>query len=292
MLAAFGPALRAGRLSAIEAIAAGRAPRSGRGYAAHRLAARLRLPRPVGLGARRAVRPARPHAGDARRGRVRRHRGHLRGRAALLARPRGRPPSPSPPPSRSRSSRAATAPGRTRCPPPPSWPQPPRRCAPSRAPPATVTPSTATRSRSPASPSRSSRSRSTGRPPGRATPLIAGHWYDAPGEVDVNTSFLDAAASPSATRATVDTGTADGHRPHRRGGLRPVTPAAPLRRQPRPCRAPPRSRTSGRWNVGLRPGTNATAYVQAVNAKLGATQPVRRRWPARAAASSTLSPAP
>ena len=50
MLAAFGPALRAGRLSAIDAIAAGRAPGSGREYAAHRLAAWLRLPRPIGLG--------------------------------------------------------------------------------------------------------------------------------------------------------------------------------------------------------------------------------------------------
>ena len=49
-LAALGPAWRAGRLSAVQAIAAGRAPRSGRGYAAHRLAARLRLPRPAGLG--------------------------------------------------------------------------------------------------------------------------------------------------------------------------------------------------------------------------------------------------
>ena len=60
MLAALGPALRAGRLSAAEAIAAGRAPRAGRGYAAHRLAARLRLPRPVGLGlAAPFARPAR-----------------------------------------------------------------------------------------------------------------------------------------------------------------------------------------------------------------------------------------
>jgi len=59
-LAGFGPALRAGRLSAAEAIAAGRAPRTGRGYAAHRLAARLRLPRPVGLGlAAPFARPAR-----------------------------------------------------------------------------------------------------------------------------------------------------------------------------------------------------------------------------------------
>ncbi|MGH3190820.1 MAG: ABC transporter permease, partial [Streptosporangiaceae bacterium] len=38
-LAALGPALRAGRLSATQAIAAGRAPNAGRGYAAHRLAA-------------------------------------------------------------------------------------------------------------------------------------------------------------------------------------------------------------------------------------------------------------
>lgn len=50
MLAAFVPALRAGRLSATQAIAAGRAPRAGRGYLMHRIASRLRLPRPVGIG--------------------------------------------------------------------------------------------------------------------------------------------------------------------------------------------------------------------------------------------------
>jgi putative ABC transport system permease protein len=49
-LAAFAPALRAGRLSAISAIAAGRAPRAGRGYRVHRITSRLRLPRPVGIG--------------------------------------------------------------------------------------------------------------------------------------------------------------------------------------------------------------------------------------------------
>ncbi len=60
LLAALGPALRAGRLSAIEAIASGRAPATGRGYAVHRLAARLNLPRPVGLGlAAPFARPAR-----------------------------------------------------------------------------------------------------------------------------------------------------------------------------------------------------------------------------------------
>ncbi|MBV9794431.1 MAG: ABC transporter permease [Actinobacteria bacterium] len=63
-LAAAGPAIRAGRLSAVQAIAAGRAPRAGRGYAAHRLAARLRLPRPLGLGlAAPFARPARTLVG-------------------------------------------------------------------------------------------------------------------------------------------------------------------------------------------------------------------------------------
>ncbi len=59
-LAAVLPALRAGRLSAVQAIAAGRAPSAGRGYAAHRLLGRLRLPRPVTIGlAAPFARPAR-----------------------------------------------------------------------------------------------------------------------------------------------------------------------------------------------------------------------------------------
>jgi putative ABC transport system permease protein len=59
-IAALLPALRAGRLSAIQAIATGRAPRAGRGYAAHRLLGRLRLPRPVTIGlAAPFARPAR-----------------------------------------------------------------------------------------------------------------------------------------------------------------------------------------------------------------------------------------
>ncbi len=91
LLAGFGPALRAGRLSAAQAIAAGRAPRAGHGYAAHRLASRLRLPRPAAR-AGGAVRPAGPDRGDARRHRVRRHRGDLRVRPARLAGPgRGQP---------------------------------------------------------------------------------------------------------------------------------------------------------------------------------------------------------
>ncbi len=59
-LAALLPSIRAGRLSAVQAIAAGRAPRQGHGYAAHRLFGRLPLPRPVTIGlAGPFARPAR-----------------------------------------------------------------------------------------------------------------------------------------------------------------------------------------------------------------------------------------
>jgi putative ABC transport system permease protein len=49
-LAALLPSLRAGRLSAVQAIATGRAPRTGRGYAAYRVLSRLPLPRPISVG--------------------------------------------------------------------------------------------------------------------------------------------------------------------------------------------------------------------------------------------------
>jgi putative ABC transport system permease protein len=59
-LAALIPATRAGRLSAVQAITAGRAPRRGRGYWAHRVLGRLPLPRPVTIGlAGPFARPAR-----------------------------------------------------------------------------------------------------------------------------------------------------------------------------------------------------------------------------------------
>ncbi|MEU0669190.1 ABC transporter permease [Streptomyces lavendulocolor] len=50
VLAALVPARRAGRLPTVEAIAVGRAPRTGRGRRAHRTLGRLPLPRPVTYG--------------------------------------------------------------------------------------------------------------------------------------------------------------------------------------------------------------------------------------------------
>jgi putative ABC transport system permease protein len=54
------PALRAGRLNAVQAIASGYAPRRGHGYAVQRVAARIWLPRPLTIGlAAPFARPAR-----------------------------------------------------------------------------------------------------------------------------------------------------------------------------------------------------------------------------------------
>ena len=62
-LAALLPAVRAGRRQAVQAITAGQAPRAAPGHAAHRLAARLPLPRPVTAGlAAPLARPARSAA--------------------------------------------------------------------------------------------------------------------------------------------------------------------------------------------------------------------------------------
>ncbi len=59
-LAAAVRSIRAGRLSAVRAIAAGQAPPAGRGYGAHRLLGKLPLPRPVTAGlAAPLARPAR-----------------------------------------------------------------------------------------------------------------------------------------------------------------------------------------------------------------------------------------
>ena len=93
-VAAVLPALRAGRLSATQALAAGRAPRTGHGYLAHRLLGRLALPRPVTLGlAAPFARPA-PDGGDARGSPARRNRGDVRRRARHLAQTRRRRPRP------------------------------------------------------------------------------------------------------------------------------------------------------------------------------------------------------
>jgi putative ABC transport system permease protein len=87
-LAAVLPALRAGRLSATQALAAGRAPRAGRGYLAHRLLGRLALPRPGYDRTGITVRPPGAHGGHPRGGRARRNCSDFRGRSGHHAQAR------------------------------------------------------------------------------------------------------------------------------------------------------------------------------------------------------------
>ncbi len=62
-LAVLVPAVRAGRLPAVQAVAAGQAPRAGHGYLVQRVAGQLMLPRPVSIGlAAPFTRPARSAA--------------------------------------------------------------------------------------------------------------------------------------------------------------------------------------------------------------------------------------
>ena len=90
--AALAPALRAARLSAVQAIATGRAPRASGGYAAHRLLGRAPGPVAAPAGddrAGRAVRAACSHPGHAGRHRVRRGRGDVRRGPGHVAGPGG-----------------------------------------------------------------------------------------------------------------------------------------------------------------------------------------------------------
>ena len=79
-VAATVPALRAGRLRPVEAIAVGRTPVAGRGQWAQRLAGRLPVPRPISLGLANPVHPARPLVAHRRHGGLRCRHGHTRGR--------------------------------------------------------------------------------------------------------------------------------------------------------------------------------------------------------------------
>jgi putative ABC transport system permease protein len=102
--------------------------------------------------------------------------------------------------------------------------------------------------------------------------VISGRWYDAPGQVDVNTAFLNASGLAVGDNATIDTGTAQvivhivGEVFHPSSD-----PALYASTQTLPGVA-----TAGnlqQWDVGLRPGTSTAGYVRAVNTALGANSP-------------------
>ncbi len=267
MIAALGPAVRAGRLSAIDAIAAGRAPRSGRGYTAHRLAARLRLPRPVGLGvAAPFARPARTLVTLAAVAFGATAVIFAVGLHASLSR------------AAAAQSQSATVPVQIQQ----TW----NGAGPNQMPTAAQLAAATAVVRSQPGTAHEvtlygdqvtvagvSQQVQVGAFDGPSAwtgyALIAGHWYDGPGQVDVNTSFLDASGLAVGDSTTVDTGTAQ-------VTVRIVGEVFVPSRQPRLYGAtqtlPGLAAGQNFWqvDVGLRPGTSAAAYIRAVNAKFGA----------------------
>jgi putative ABC transport system permease protein len=272
LLAALGPALRAGRLSAVTAIAAGRAPATGRGYAVHRLAARLNLPRPVSLGlAAPFSRPARALVTLAA----------IAFGATAVIFAVGLHSSLND--ARNGQTLAATVPVTVQQNNPGAGPS-------QMATAAQIAAATAAISAQPGAAHVNAQYAAPVKVVGVAQDvraevldgpsawmgyaLIDGHWYDAPGEVDVNTAFLnDSGLAVGDTVSVYPGGTAT-------AGAAPVTVRiageifAPSS-QPRLYAAAqtlPGTATADnffQWNVGLAPGTSADAYSQALNTRLG-----------------------
>ncbi|HEX6523354.1 MAG TPA: FtsX-like permease family protein [Streptosporangiaceae bacterium] len=275
VLAALGPALRAGRLSAAQAIAAGRAPRTGRGYAAHRLASRMGLPRPVGIGL------AAPFAKPART-MVTLVAVAFGATAVIFA--FGLHSSLSR--AQASEDHSATAPVQVEQfgPGPSSGKGGPEQ-GPTAAQTAAVTaalraqPGTAHyvteydgEVKVPGVTRRVNATVYGGDSSWIGYGMISGHWYDAPGQVDVNTAFLNQSGLAVGDTATVTVGTTqvrvkiagEVFHPSREPALYAGTQTLP---------GMATSDNLNAYDVGLRPGTSASAYAQAVNAALGSGNP-------------------
>ena len=271
LLAALGPALRAGRLSAVEAIASGRAPGTGRGYAVHRLTARLNLPRPVGLGlAAPFARPARTmvtlaaiafgatavifavglhssltNARDAQT---------LAATVPVQVQQNNPGPGPNQVPTAAQFAAAGSAIN--------AQPGTAHSNAEYLAQVKVIGIAQEVNARVFDGPSS-----------WMGYALISGHWYDAAGQVDVNTSFLNDSGLSVGDIVTLYTGNVT-------AGATPVTvriageifnPSSEPRIFASAQTLPGTGGAANfwQWNVGLKPGVTAAAYGQALNAKLG-----------------------
>jgi putative ABC transport system permease protein len=273
LLAGFGPALRAGRLSAAEAIAAGRAPRAGRGYAAHRLAARLRLPRPAGLGlAAPFARPARTAVTLAAIAFGATAVIFAFGLNSSLSRAAASQTHSATIPVRAEQFGPGSGPGQM-----PTAAQDAAVAAALRAQPGTLH-EVALYGNGVKVPGIAGNVNALvfgGDAAWTGYGIIAGRWYDAPGEVDVNTAFLDQSGLAVGDTATVYTGTG----PQTQVTVRVAGEVFDPDSQPRmygstqtlPGVATPANIQE--YDVALRPGVTAAAYVQAVNGALGGSNP-------------------
>ena len=265
-LAAFGPALRAGLLSATQAIAAGRAPNAGRGYAVHRLVARLRLPRPVGLGlAAPFARPARTLVSLAAIAFGATAVIFAFGLSSSLSRAAGDQRLSATVPVEIQQNGPSGGPGQ-----PSSAAEAAKVDAVLRAQPGTAHQTTVYQNGV--------------KVPGMAGTVpawafssgsswigygvIAGHWYNAPGQVDVNTAFLTDSGLTIGDTATVNTGTAQ-VTVHIVGEVFHPSSNPALYGSTQTLAGLGTVGNLQQWDVGLRPGTSASGYVQAVNNALG-----------------------
>jgi putative ABC transport system permease protein len=271
-LAALGPALRAGRLSAAQAIAAGRAPRAGRGYAAHRLAARLRLPRPAGLGlAAPFARPARTLVTLAAIAFGATAVIFAFGLSSSLSRAAASQTLSATVPVRIQQIGSGSGPGPGQS---PDAAQDAAVTAALRAQPGTLRDVAVYLNEVKVAGVAANVSAWAfgGDSSWTGYGIIAGRWYHAAGEVDVNTAFLNESGLAVGDAATVNTGTAQvvvhiagevfqpSNEPRLFGSaqtLPGLATAANLRL----------------YYVALRAGTSTAAYDQAVNAALGPKSP-------------------
>ena len=274
LLAALGPALRAGRLSAVEAIASGRAPGNGRGYAVHRLASRLNLPRPVSLGlAAPFARPARAVVTLAAIAFGATAVIFAIGLHSSLDRAQASQTQAATVPVQIQETGPASGPGTG-----PGQPTAAQFAAAAAA--MNAQPGVAHENAEYGGQVKVvgisqdvNAMAFDGSSSWMGYALISGHWYDAPGEIDVNTTFLTDTGLAVGDTVTVYPGTVV-------TGVKPVTVriAGEVFYPSQDAhvfasvQTLPGTRAADnfwQWNVGLKPGTSAAAYIQGVNARLG-----------------------
>ncbi len=270
VLAALAPALRAGRLSATQAIAAGRAPASGRGYGAYRLAARLRLPRPVGMGlAAPFARPARTVVSLAAIAFGATAVIFAFGLSASLGRAAGIQTLSATVPVEIQQNGPGAGPNQT-----PTTAQAGAVTAALAAQPGTAHQATAYQNqvKMPGVAGNVHAWAFSGDSSWIGYGVITGRWYDAPGQVDVNTAFLNASGLSVGDTATIDTGTAQ-VTVHIVGEVFHPSSDPTVYGSTQTLPGLGTAANLQQWDVGLRPGTNTAAYVQAVNSALGSSSP-------------------
>jgi putative ABC transport system permease protein len=268
-LAALGPALRAGRLPAAQAIAAGRAPRAGRGYAAHRLTARLGLPRPVGIGlAAPFAKPARTAVTAAAVALGTTALIFAVGLHSSLSRAAASQTLSATVPVQVQQDGPASGPGT------PSAAQDTTVTAVLRSQPGTLheVPVYDKEVKAAGMPGNIAAWAFGGDSSWTGYGVIAGHWFGAPGEVAVNTAFLNVSGLAVGDTATVDTGTAI-VTVHIAGEVFQPSSEPRLYGSTQTLQGLGTPANLGWYDVGLRPGTSVHSYIAAVNQALGPQSP-------------------